>query len=168
MRCSLFVLILILLTGCGYRLAGESLTLPADVSILNVEMFENRTMEPYLENIMTKQVTRRLLLIPELKLIENQEKADAVISGKIVSYSVASSAYDRQNQVTQYRVTMSVEANLRRLSDGKILWRGNVVRFQYFSADPDLKRQDDLERIAQSLLSGRLAEDISSRLTDTF
>ena len=168
MRRFAIVLILLLLTGCGYRLAGESLRLPDNASTLLIEMFENRTMEPYLENILTTHVTRRLLLFPELTLVENLDEAEAVISGKILSYNVEASAYDDQNVVTQYRATMKVEAEFRRKSDGRILWRANLIRFQHFSADPDLKRQDDLERIAQTQLSIRLSENLSSRLTDTF
>ena len=168
MKSLLLGLMLLLLTGCGYRLAGESLALPADVSNLRIEMFVNRTMEPYLENIVTTQVTRRLLLLPELTLVEKPENAEAIVSGKILLYSVEASAYDGQNIVTQYRATMTIETELRRRLDGKILWRGKLVRFQPFSADPDLKRQDDLERIAQNLLANRLAEDLSSRLTETF
>jgi outer membrane lipopolysaccharide assembly protein LptE/RlpB len=168
MKRFLLVLILLLLTGCGYRLAGESLRLPDNASTLIIEMFENRTMEPYLENILTTHVTRRLLLFPELSLVENLDEAEAVVSGKILSYNVESSAYDDQNVVTQYRATMKIEAEFRRKSDGRILWRGTMIRFQHFFADPDLMRQDDLERIAQAQLSTRLAEDLSSRLTDTF
>jgi outer membrane lipopolysaccharide assembly protein LptE/RlpB len=168
MKKLLFVLILLLLSGCGYRLATESLRLPDNASTLSVEMFVNLTMEPYLENILTTQVIRRFLLFPEITLVEDQEKAEAIIHGTILSYDVEASAYDGLNVVTQYRATMKVEAEFRRRSNGRILWRGTLIRFQPFAANPDLKRQDDLERIAQNMLSTRIAEDLSSRLTETF
>ena len=158
----------ILLAGCGYRLSDEALRLPDNISVLAIEMFENRTQEPYLENILTTRFTRRLLLLPDITLIENQEDAEAVVSGRIIRYNVESSAYDGQNLITQYRATMLVEAEFRRQADGKILWRGELIRFQTFPADTDLKRQDDLERIAQDILSTRLAEELSARLTETF
>lgn len=160
--------LILIVAGCGYRLSGEALHLPGDAKVLTVEMFENRTMEPYLENILTANFTRRLLLFPEVTLIESSESADAVVSGRILEYSVESSAYDSQNIVVQYRAVMKVEAEFRRQSDGKVLWRGDLIRYQTFPADLDLKRQDDLERIAQDFLSIRLAEDLSARLTDTF
>jgi outer membrane lipopolysaccharide assembly protein LptE/RlpB len=168
MRRLLLVLIVLFLTGCGYHLAGETQHLPGGLSVLQIVMFNNQTMEPYLENIVTTQVTRRLMLLPEIRLVENPQEADGVVSGKILSYHVEASAYDAENLMTQYRATMKLEVELRRNADGRILWRGILTRFQSFSADPDLKRQDDLERMAQDLLSIRLAEDLSSRLTETF
>lgn len=164
----LSILVFLLVSGCGYHLGEESSKLPGDVSTLKIEMFENLTMQPYLENIMTTSVTRRLLLFPELNLVENLAQAEAVLSGKVLFYQVESSAYNENNIVTEYRATMKIEAELRRKSDGRILWRGDIIRFYPFSADLDLKRQDDLERIAQTLLATRLAEDLSSQLTETF
>ena len=167
-RLVITTMLLLLITGCGYRLSDEALHLPDDVSILSIEMFENRTLEPYLDNILTTHFTRRLLLLPDITLLENPEEAEAIVSGRIISYFVASSAYDGQNIVSQYRATMQVEAEFIRQSDGKVLWRGKLIRFQTFSADQDLKRQDDLERIAQDILSSRLAEELPARLTETF
>lgn len=162
------VLLLFLLTGCGYQLGGTVLNLPDNVSTVTIEMFDNKTMEPYLENILTTQVTRRLMLLPDIDLVENAVAAEAALSGVITDYRVESFAYDSQNRVALYRATMQVEAVFRRQSDGRILWRGDFIRFQTFSADPDLKRQADLERIAQETLSSRLSEDISFKLTETF
>lgn len=167
-RLLITALMFLLVAGCGYRLSDETLHLPDDASVLFIEMFENRTLEPYLENILTTHFTRRLLLLPDIHLIEKTADADAIVSGIILGYNVESSAYNEQNIVTQYRATMTVEAEFRRQADGKILWRGNLIRFQTFPADLDLKRQDDLERIAQDILSARLAEELSARLTETF
>lgn len=167
-RLLITAMLLLSIAGCGYRLADEALHLPDNASILSIEMFENLTMEPYLENILTTHFTRRLLLLPDITLIENPVEAEAIVSGRILSYHVESSAFDGQNIVSQYRATMKVEAEFRRQSDGKVLWRGKLIRFQTFAADLDLKRQDDLERIAQDILSIRLAEDLSARLTETF
>ncbi len=164
----LSVLVFLLISGCGYHLGGDSSKLPDDVSMLKIEMFENLTMEPYLENIITTNATRRLLLFPELILVEDPAQAEAVLSGKVLFYQVGPSAYNANNIVTEYRATIKITAELRRTSDGRILWRGDMIRFYPFSADLDLKRQDDLERIAQTLLAIRLAEDLSSQLTETF
>ncbi len=167
-RLLISTMLLFLIAGCGYRLSDSTLHLPDDVSTVAIEMFENRTMEPYLENVLTTHFTRRLLLLPNLTLVENPDEAEAIVRGKILTYNVESSAYDSQNIVAQYRVKMQVEAEFIRNGDGRVLWRGKIIRFQTFSADLDLKRQDDLERIAQDTLSIRLAEDLSARLTETF
>lgn len=167
-RLIITAMLLLLISGCGYRLSDETLHLPDNASTLTIEMFENLTMEPYLENILTTHFTRRLLLLPDITLVENPAEAEAIVRGKVIAYTVESSAYDSQNIVAQYRAIMQVEAEFIRQGDGKVLWRGKLVRFQTFSADLDLKRQDDLERITQDTLAVRLAEDLSARLTETF
>jgi len=161
-------LLLLLLAGCGYTLADDTLKLPDGVSKIYIEMFQNRTLEPYLENALTTHVTRRMQLLPDVELVENRQGADAIITGRIVGYGVDSLAFDSQNQVVQYRATMTVDVELRRQDDGRMLWRDKLIRYQTFSANPDLQLQYDLERIAQDLLAIRLAEDLSIKMTQTF
>ena len=164
--CSL--LLSLLVAGCGYALSDDTLKLPDGVARIYIKMFENRTLEPYLENVLTTHVTRRLQLLPDIELVEDAATADAVLSGRVIGYTVDSLAYDSQNLVVQYRATLRMEADLRRQSDGRILWRGEMIRYQSFSSDPDLQIQYDLERIAQELLAIRLAEELSLKLTQTF
>ena len=73
---------LLLLSACGYRLAGDVMPLPQGIETLYVTLFENRTSAPYLHNDLSDELIRRLLRVPEL-YVQNQED-----SAVITSYSI--------------------------------------------------------------------------------
>jgi outer membrane lipopolysaccharide assembly protein LptE/RlpB len=160
--------LILLLTGCGYGLLSDPEHLPHDIKTLHVALFENRTTEPYLENVVTENVVRRLLRIPELRLQSSSAEYDAVLSGKINSYYIKASAYDALDQPQQYRLNMKIEAQLQRSRDGRILWRGELLRSAEFLANADLMLQADFERQAQQQVAERLAEDLSYQIASDF
>ena len=102
-------------------------------------------------------------------IVDDVAMADAVVSGSVLQYSVTASAYDAQDAIQSYRVTMKIAATLRRVSDGKILWQGDAVRFQDFvSSGVDINAQEGLEAGARKQVSQRLAEDISWQMASGF
>lgn len=159
---------LLCLTACGYRLAGDVMPLPQGVETLHVTLFENRTSAPYLHNDLTDGLLRRLLRVPELDVQNRVESADAVLSGAVLNYSIEVAAYDSADAPQQYRAVVEVEAQLKRPTTGRVLWRGHVLQSAEFLADPDLGRQADLERQAQRLIAERLADDIYAMMTADF
>jgi len=166
-----FVLVfasLLWLSACGYHLADSVTRLPQDVETLHVVLFENRTNEPYLENVVTERVIQRLQRIPELRLLPSGMTVDAVLRGSVQRYRIVVSAYDALDQPRQYRAELMIEAQLERASDGRILWRGQMLQSDEFLADPDLGRQADIERLAQGRIAVRLADDLYAMLTANF
>jgi len=159
---------LLLLSACGYRLAGDVMPLPQGIETLYVTLFENRTSAPYLHNDLSDELIRRLLRVPELYVQNQEDSADAVLSGKVLKYSIEVAAYDRIDAPQQYRAVVEVEAQLTRPATGRVLWRGHVLQSAEFLADPDLGRQADLERQAQRLIAERLADDLYAMMTADF
>ncbi len=169
-RILLFVLCACLfLTSCGYQFAGSGIALPEGVNKVQILLFENLTKEPYLDAIITDSMSYRLLRQHNVDIVDDVAMADAVVSGSVRQYSVTASAYDAQDAIQSYRVTMKVAATLRRVSDGKILWQGDAVRFQDFvSSGVDINAQEGLETGARKQVSQRLAEDISWQMASGF
>jgi hypothetical protein len=157
------------LASCGYQVAGSGVALPEGVSRVQIVLFDNLTKEPYLDAIITDSMSYRLLRHHNVEIVDDIEMADAVVSGSVLQYSVTTSAYDAQDAIQSYRVTMKVAAALRRVSDGKIVWQGDAVRFQDFvSSGVDINAQEGLETGARKQVSQRLAEDISWQMASGF
>jgi outer membrane lipopolysaccharide assembly protein LptE/RlpB len=155
--------------GCGYHVTGNVVDLPGGVSKVHIVLFANLTKEPYIDSVFTDSMSWRLLRHHNIELVEDADVADAVLGGVITQYHVAASAYDAQDTIQSYRVTMRVKAKLTRVEDGKILWHGDAIRYQDFvSSDVDISAQEGLEVAARKNVSDRLAEDLSWQMASGF
>lgn len=163
-----FLLVLLLAGGCGYHPMSQPGSLPDGLQTMHIGLFGNRTTEAFLENAVTEAVIERFSRQRGLNLVESPARADALLSGSLVSYGLAASAFNRLDQITEYRVSLTVEAELRRRSDGKLLWKGSLERSEEFPGSADKAAQEDNESAAAQLAIDRLAEELHYRTLANF
>lgn len=156
------------LWGCGYHIPGRASSLPPEVQTLYVELFTNRTVEPFLENRLTDLVTEEFARRSVLRLTEDRERADAVLSGSVTTYATAPVSYGRDDEITEYRSSLTLSAMLRRRSDGKALWKGDLSWTEEYPSSDDKSAQEDNEEAAITEISARLAEELYFRIVDNF
>lgn len=169
MRILLVLLSLCLLvSGCGYRVADSARELPQGVARLYVETVENKTLEPFVEDLMTNALVKELGRRQGVQVVSGRTLAQAVLSGRILGYSNGVVAYNPQDEEAEYRVTINYEAELRRLEDGTLLWRGQLSEDEEYLANTDKLLQEDAENRAQAIVCDRLAEKLYVRLAEDF
>lgn len=169
MRARMLVMILLLaLVGCGYHLPGRDNNLPEDINAVFIEIFVNKTTEPFLENRVTNAVTRRFSRKRDLRIEKQRNQADAILSGQITSYTTRPISYDKNDEIKEYRSVMGVTASLSRADTGKIIWKGNVSWRETYPANINLSIQEDSEKAAIVEISDRLSDEIFSRMLEDF
>ncbi len=167
MKCFLILfLIPLALFGCGYTPVG--LGPGIGVKTLFIEPMDNRTAEPFLDSLVTNTLKERFGRDNRLILVKSRQDAEATLDGTVTSYSRRSVSYNQTDDIQEYRSTMKVEASLRRVSDGKILWKGNVVWTEESLNDSDRSSQEDNETAAIQEITERLAEQLYNRLQENF
>ncbi|HXV20953.1 MAG TPA: LptE family protein [Desulfuromonadales bacterium] len=159
---------LLLLGGCGYHLSGRSSNLPSDVQSLYIELFSNRTTEPFLENSITDSVIARFARNRPLRLVEKRDSADAVLSGVVTAYGTSPISYDRNDVITEYRSTLTIAVTLRQASDDRILWKGSIDWSEEYPANLDKGVQEDNEAVAIAVIADRLAQELYFRIMENF
>lgn len=164
----LLLLLLLVLTGCGYHFSGQGGELPGGGKKLYLPLFVNRTAEPRLENRLASDLSLVFARNSAIAQVEQRELAEAVLEGVISSYSTRAVSYDRNDDISEYRATMSVDVKLRAVADGRLLWQGTVSWSDEYLAADDKNLQADYEREAKEEISMRVAEEILSRLMDDF
>lgn len=164
----LFWLIMLLVAGCGYNLSGRGQALPHDVDSIFVAVMSNRTTEPLLETRLTTAVRDQFARRPGFEVVSSADIADAVLSGVITSYTAHAAAYDRDDDIAEYRAEMQVEFTLERRDGTEVLWHGNVRWDEEFDAHRDRAQQDNNETAAQEQLMSRLATELYNRIVDNF
>lgn len=163
------LLVVVLLAGCGYHTPGSSDTwVGGDARILYVQLFENRTAEPYLDNYLTSALINELSRSRLVVITEDQTQADVRLVGEIKDFNSDALAYNNKDQITDYRATMRVAARLLRKDSTEALWQTDLQRSEDFIATANKNLQRAGESLAASQISQRLAEDIYAGLLNGF
>lgn len=165
---SIVLLLTLSLTGCGYRWLGTEQPVSATDRRLIVAPVVNRTTRAFLEQYGTAALVERFARSPRYELTEEPALAGAQLSAAIVDYRSRVAAYDRDDNISRYRLEVTVDATMRRLRDGRVLWKGRVQGGEDYSANPDRGHQQIDEEAAARALLERLADDLYTRLADDF
>jgi len=159
----------LLAPGCGYhtpasgdRWAGE------DGRTICVELFTNLTAEPYLDSILTDEVSVQLSRLHLVELTESCSSADLELDGAITSFSSSNLAYNVRDEISEYSASVTASAQLVRRDDGRVLWQGSLSRSETYSAQDSKSQQQAGESLAARTASRRLAEDLVARLLEDF
>ena len=159
----------LLLAGCGYHTQGSTDSwVGGDARVPYVQLFDNQTAEPYLENYLTDALVAELSRSRLVTLTEDQTLADVRLVGDVSGFSSVALAYGASDQITDYRATMKVSVRLLDNVSGKVLWRDKLQRSEDYLATVNKNLQLEGERLASRQVSERLAEDIYSSLLNSF
>ena len=125
-RVLLLLLLAVLLGGCGYTVHG---TLPSHINTVAVPIFRNRTTEPAIESLITRAVVEAFSTNGRLKVVGSGQ-ADAILDGEITNYNVSSIAFDRDANVRQYRLLVTVNLRMRDVRRNTVLFQQSGVSEQ--------------------------------------
>lgn len=122
------LLLLVVLTGCGYHLAGEQRGLPADIHSLSVGNVVNHSREYGFEKTLAFAFEREIHERGQFQMVEDPSGGDAVLTGVIRDIRVQPVAFDANDQAIQYQLTLILDFTLTRHSDGQVLWHVREMR----------------------------------------
>ncbi|MBW2539122.1 MAG: hypothetical protein JRE27_05915 [Deltaproteobacteria bacterium] len=150
--------------ACGYRFPGGG-NLPNGVEKVFIEIFENRTNETGLENIITGDLIYEFI---RNKKETNRDEADAILSGVCESMRIETIARKDVLTAEERRVIIIVDLQLTG-SDGRVIWSEKDMRGnEAYDVSANKQETEINRRFAITLISKRLAERVYSRLTDDF
>jgi len=84
---------------------------------------------PAIEGFITRAVVEAFSTNGRLKVV-GSGNADAILDGEITEYSVASIAFDKDSNVRQYRLVVTVNLRMRDMRKRALLFQQNAVREQ--------------------------------------
>jgi outer membrane lipopolysaccharide assembly protein LptE/RlpB len=161
------LLLLATLTGCGYHQAGSATHIPANVRTLAVPIFTTRTQAFHTEMAFTQATIRELNTRTRYRIVNSDTAdADAVLTGTILSQTVAPLTYDATTgQSSSYLLSITAKVVLT-ARDGHVLYRNDAILYrEQYQSTQDLSGfiQEDSAAVrrvardfAQSLVSDML------------
>lgn len=120
---SLSLILLFLLTGCGYTprpLLGTGLRTIA------IENLGNKTYEPGLEVLLTQDVRREFIFDGTLKVLRKTQ-ADLLLSGAVVSYTLEPLSYTQDDKAESYWLKIRAKLTLKNLRTDKLIWQDKII-----------------------------------------
>lgn len=159
----LYLILSLLLSGCGYRLAGHS----SSGSTVSIPVFVNSTLRPNLESCLTASLVDRFAGSVGAKVVK-PEQAELELTGTILAYNESSSAYSAEDKIAMYQLSMSAEAVLRQIKSGKVLWKGTVRAVQDYPTSNDLALKINAQDAALRDLCRKLADAIERESGNRF
>src|SRR3989304_1422790 len=152
---------------CRYQITGKGGNMPGNIATLSIPFFKNRIQKPDVETVITSALIEEFVKSEVAKVVE--EDAEAVINGVITGYELMPVSFNRNDVIQEYRVTIRVEVQLVRGSDGKVLWEDkNITDYEDFkvsAADVNATKTaewDAVKKMARDtsrLIKERMLED---------
>jgi outer membrane lipopolysaccharide assembly protein LptE/RlpB len=190
---TLITIVCVALAGCGYQFGSGGNLLPRDAETIFVEPFINRTREVGIAPELTSAVRSELYRRGRLRLVDQAQQADVILSGVVRSLDSQTASINRHNEALQYEAHMILDVNLRRREPNEILWRAPGIKLSQIYAGSraavvttsseflsgtldasDVRRFTDIQLTetqrahAREQLMGRFAQDLHQRLMEMF
>ena len=130
------VLLAFAASGCGYGFAGTGSRLPAEIKTVSLGPIANGTREVGLEKRFLESLEDEVAIRGRLDVVPRGE-GDAVLTGSLVNYETRPVAFNSRDEALQYQAVLTIDLELRRRADAKLLWQTRNYRsVEDYSAVP--------------------------------
>jgi len=168
---SLILTATLLLTGCGYHVAGSATHVPANVRTLAVPAFRTYAQQYHTETEFTGAVIHELNTRTRYRILNtgDPEKSDAILQGTILSENIAPLTYDSSSGATSsYLITVQAKVVLTG-RDGHVLYANDKFLFRdQFQSTQDLSAFIQEDSPAVKRLASNFAQAMVSDLLNSF
>jgi outer membrane lipopolysaccharide assembly protein LptE/RlpB len=162
---NLFIAVFLLLTGClGYHVGPVKPNVLQDIHSIAVPTFENKTLLPRIEVLITDSVIKQLQQDGTYR-IANENNADAILKAEITDISRAPARSVRGNVLatTEFNLTMHVKYKVETSSGTVLMPSAEVVGTTSFFVGTDVTTD---ERQALPLAAEELATHLVTQLSE--
>ncbi|MFQ5895417.1 MAG: LPS assembly lipoprotein LptE [Nitrospinota bacterium] len=160
--------LLLILPGCGYGLVGTARSEALrGIHRISIPIFDNITREPGIETTISSAVRNQFIQDGRLQVVET-EVADAILEGRVKSYSLEPISFNREDAVAQYRLRVRVEVVLRDRNRDRVVFQQDVESDRTYTVATSIALSDEARRNALDQAAAELAELLTSLVIEGF
>ena len=119
---SAFFLLLVILAGCGYSLVGRGSNIPEEVRRVQLVPLENATPRSQVDQILTRALTTELVNRRRFEVLSSAEGSDAVLAGKVTSFTLSPVTFDNEGRATEYEIAIVVSVTFKQVGTEVLLY----------------------------------------------
>jgi hypothetical protein len=113
--------LVLLVAGCGYRLAGTGTNVPANAHTISIALFKNRSREKGLDVALQNAVTEEFRRRGTLEVVTDTD-GDLVLSGTIIRFWSNPIAFNGTLVATQFQSNLLISLKLTEHGTGRVLY----------------------------------------------
>jgi outer membrane lipopolysaccharide assembly protein LptE/RlpB len=161
------VLLCLILSGCGYRLASKNFNGGKGQTIA-VPAFTNQTTTYRIEQRLAEAVRRELIRRTNYTVVTG-DTGDAVMSGEVLGYSAVPVIFDPQGRGKAYSLLVDLKVRIVETKGGKVLFQNDRFTFrdvfELSQNSGEFVPEDSaaLDRLSQRFASSLVAAIIHSK-----
>ena len=106
-----FLVVALLLSSCGYHLAGYGSTLPPHIRAISIPVFKNSSSEPNIQRDATDAIRRAFISDGRLKVTDTS-KADLLMRGTLTNYQLRGVSFSSEDSAEEYIVRLGIEVEV--------------------------------------------------------
>ncbi len=136
-------------------------------------MWRNKSYRMNLEAVVTGSVINEFAMRTGGRVV-GEENADLILNGTIDNYITTAVAYTSADQIQEYRISLTIEAELIEKRSQKVLWKGKLFADQDYPALIDITQanrialQQNSEDAALREISRKLAQELFQKMSENF
>jgi outer membrane lipopolysaccharide assembly protein LptE/RlpB len=163
-RAPLLIILLFVLSGCGYHLAGMGPLTAWGISSMSMPVFINDTRKPDIEGAITATFINEF--VNTVKIVD---KGDAAMKGVVKSYTVFPISFAGIDVIQQYRLTLVFSLKIVKEDTGKVLWEDEISRYEDYTVNIlDVTATNDAELAAMKKIASDSARLAKERVLERF
>lgn len=161
---------LIVLGGCGYRLAGRLDRLPGNVRTIAVPAFANLTNRHTLAQRLPGAITREFISRTRYRIVADPNEADAVLHGVVVNYASYPTVFDPATaRAAGVQMSVTLQIQLRERTTGALLFsRPHFEVRERYEITVDQRAYFDESDAALERLCRDVARQVVSAIRENF
>lgn len=170
MATAMLLLAALVLSGCGYRVAGKATRLPANVQTIAVPTFVNQTQQYKLEQVLTQAVVREFATRTRYRVVNQSESdADATLKGHVMAVQIAPVTFDsKTGRASTVLVTIGMRVSLVDRKGSAIFDNQNYLFREEYQVSRELSSFFQEESPAMDRLSREFARTLVSNVLEAY
>jgi len=173
---SLLIAVALIVNACGYNLVGRGSGIPDDIRRIHVATLKNLTQRSQVEQILTRALVDELVTRRRFEVVNDEAAADAVLRGKVMSFSLRPVTFDATGLADNFEVQITADMTFQRTpkagerpEDAEIVWHNARYLFrQDYPVDQAGLNFLDRELRAIEQTSERFAETLVIDILEGF
>lgn len=163
---SVFVLLaMLLISGCGYHIAGKGGKMPGGAESLAMPVFVNMTVKPDIESDLTAAFVSEFVTS-----VRVEGTSPHAMYGVINRYELTPVSFTKSDINQEYRLTVELALSIVEKKSGKVIWHeDSVTDFEDFTINiNDVTETTEREEAALRKLAKDTARLVKERMFEGF
>lgn len=144
-------------------MAGRGGHIQSGIKSIAIPVFENKTMEPIIEEEITSAVIKEFLKDDRIQVVDRSQ-AELVLQGSVISYKESPISFDLNQNALEYRITVTTHLRLLQQSTHNILWERDVTASAEYDVSSDIMSARATKLLALKEIAQNLSEEVTDRV----